>query len=624
MIRQNNPPTDTKRPMIPISPDQIPRLFAQAMKLMLSGQVDQAKPIFQSIQAAAPQMAEVPFQLARIAVQKGDLPAAERHLNRAIELKPQEPALWLALADLSRGSPEPQARKTLVKRARKAGLPPKMLSQLEERLQGASGPQDPQALLQRARAARDRSDLKTAAKLVDAGLKAEPKSLPLLALKADVQTREGKPDSALSTYRKMLKIRPKDRFAMTGLAMAQSEMDLPKPTVLKSFDQALAAHPGDANTTLRKAQYLQNKGDFELAERLLRKAIKQSPELGEAYLSLSRAIRFNADDPLIAQMQDILDRQTAPEIELSRIGFAMAKAMEDCKDHARVFTYLSPANARMKAASAPYDDSESRAMFDGLKAAFEGVDYKAKAPGASSAAPIFVTGLPRSGTTLVERILSNHGSFRAIGEAPHLMSAQRQVLARDAGGFNAIRDMDPAEVARFGQIYQKETSGKYGKARVIDKAMMTVQVAGLIRLALPSAKIVLVRRDPRDIGLSMYKNVFPFGSYRYAYDLAQLGRYITMYEDMIAFWNRVAPGTLIEVRYEDLINDPEKQTRALVEKLGLEWNDTLLDLEKSKADVKTLSVYQARQPIYKSSARAWQRYEKELAPLIGALGDLAD
>jgi len=622
MIVPREPTDDPTKPMIPLNPNQIPALFAQAMKLLLSGQADQAEPLFLRIQAAAPNMAEVPFQLARIAVQDGDLTEARTHLNRAIKLKPDEPALWLALADLARrGDPEDQ--KALVKRAKAAHLPPKLILALQARVSGADdGPNDPQALLSQARDARDRSDPARALKLAQTGLKSNARNLPLLALKADVLTRMGDQKDAISTYRKMLKIRPNDRHAMTGLAMAQSDLGLPEATVLKSFDQAIAAHPRDSNVLLRKAQHLQNKGNFEESEALLRKVIARAPALGEAYLTLSRSIRFNAGDPAIAAMKAALQRKDTPEIDLSRIGFAMAKAMEDGKEFGEVFRYLNPANARMKAASPVYHSDESQRMFDDLKQAFEGVDFKSSVPGATTADPIFVTGLPRSGTTLMERILSNHGDFKAIGEAPHLMSAQRQILARDKGGFHSIKDMNPSEIARFGQIYDKEISARYGEVRVTDKAMMTLQVAGLVRLSMPRARIVMVRRDPHDVGLSMYKNVFPFGSYRFSYDLKQLGRYIAMYDDMIGFWNEVAPGTLIEVTYEDLVADPEPQTRSLLSKLGLEWSEGQLDLEKSSADVKTLSVFQARQPIYKSSAHAWEKYKDELAPLVGALGDL--
>ena len=132
---------------------------------------------------------------------------------------------------------------------------------------------------------------------------------------------------------------------------------------------------------------------------------------------------------------------------------------------------------------------------------------------------------------------------------------------------------------------------------------------------------MLVKRDPRDIGLSMFKNIFPRGTYQYSYDLAHLGAFIRLYEEMIAFWRVRAPGAIIEIVYEDLIADPEGESQRLFEALQLEWSPSVLDAS-TNAEVKTLSVFQVRQPIYKTSAQAWRRYERQLAPLFDTLGDL--
>jgi hypothetical protein len=142
---------------------------------------------------------------------------------------------------------------------------------------------------------------------------------------------------------------------------------------------------------------------------------------------------------------------------------------------------------------------------------------------------------------------------------------------------------------------------------------------GIIKAALPNAKFVVVRRDPRDNLLSIYKNQFVEGTHRYAYDLGDLGAYYKTFVDMIDFWHKTSPGLFYEIQYEDLIADPETQARALIDACGLEWEDDCMNFHQNKREVKTLSVYQVRQPIYSSSVKAWQRYETELQPLFEAL-----
>lgn len=624
------PLTNRRGQMIPINPKQIPQLFQKAQHLLSAGQIDQAEKLFQQIAQAAPKLAEAPFQLARIAVRRGDLSAAQAYLDQALTLKPAEPMIWRALAELSVLGDNPSANTALLARGKAARIPRDLYLELKATLTrkkpatDASLPSGPGPLLALARAQRDRGELDRALGTVGKALGAGGANLPALALKADILHRDGQHQAAAATYRKMLRIRPGDCHAMTGLALvlsAQSGMD---KAARDAFDTAIKAHPNDNQVLFHKAQFLQDKGEFKEAEALLRQAVNRDPKYGEAYLALSRSLRFKADDPLIAQMAATLSGQGMPVLDRARIGFAMAKAMEDTQSYDQVFGYLNRANARFSAASAAYDDSQSQAMFDGLKAAFRGVDFNRPVDGTSDLAPIFVTGLPRSGTTLVERILSNHPTLTAIGEAPHLMHAQQEILARQNGGFHDVARMPDAQIARFSAIYEQEVTKRHGPGRVVDKAMMTLHIAGLVKLALPRSKIILVRRDPRDIALSMYKNVFPVGSYRYSYNLVHLGRFIRMYEDMINFWRDAAPGMLIEVQYEDLIDDPDGQSGKLIDQLGLTRTGGLVDVQKAKAEVRTLSVYQARQPIYKSSARSWEKYKDDLAPLIATLGELAD
>ncbi|MGC9419698.1 MAG: sulfotransferase, partial [Rhodovulum sp.] len=417
-----------------------------------------------------------------------------------------------------------------------------------------------------------------------------------------------------------------DRRADTHAAQARALDGAGRPEdALAAHDAALAAAPDRAEVHGRRAIQLQQMGRFDEAEAGFRRAIDLAPGNGEPYRLMVQTRKLTETDPLIAEMETLWARGDLTDHSRMNLGFALAKAMEDTGRHDRVFAYLHPANALMRKLF-PYDIAERRAEIDALKAACAGTDFTARRiANAPDYAPIFITGMPRSGTTLVEQIVASHSRVTGGGELGFVMPEAMRLLSDGAGGLRPVTDLSDDEIAAFGRAIEAHFRMRLpGSDIVTDKSIQTYMVAGLVRLALPNARIVVVHRDPRDTCLSIYKNIFAEGTHRYAYDLRDLGHYYRIFLETVDFWRDLMPGGFHEIRYEDLVADPEPQARALIAACGLDWQDECLNFHKTRRRVATLSLHQVRQPIYASSMKAWERYGDELAPLITALGDAVE
>jgi hypothetical protein len=242
--------------------------------------------------------------------------------------------------------------------------------------------------------------------------------------------------------------------------------------------------------------------------------------------------------------------------------------------------------------------------------------------GCASSVPVFVIGMPRSGTTLVEQILASHSKVFGAGELPDLSNAVARLRVQDGHAFPEIVPLlSDRQLRQIGENYAASISSLAPAAeRITDKMPLNFFFAGLISLALPNARIIHVRRDPVDTCFSCFSTLFT-GEHRVAYELSELGRYYRAYENLMEHWRRVLPaGAMIEVQYEKVVADLEGEARRLIAHCGLEWEDACLAFDRTERAVRTASVAQVRRPIYRSSVGRWQRYQLHLRPLLDALG----
>lgn len=381
------------------------------------------------------------------------------------------------------------------------------------------------------------------------------------------------------------------------------------------MDELVASDPKSLAFRTIRGQQRQTAGDMDGARADLLEATRISPDAAEAIRSYVGGGKIKPDDPILPILEARVEDASLPALSRRVLAFAMAKALEDLGHHDRVFAYLHRAN-RMMRAEFPY---RFEADLDAARALISGYETLRKQPAAedsSDEAPIFVTGPPRSGTTLVETILAAHPRVTAGGEMPFLVRALHLPLDRVADGATAAK----AGFTEAGRHYMTAARRRSGAGDILtDKAISTFSRVGQAALALPNARFLMLRRDPRDVGLSIYRNMFPQGRQLFATDLADIGRYLRLYEAMLDHWAEALPDRVHVVDYEALTAEPEPTIRALVAAAGLHWDAACLEPHKARRNVATLSFAQVRQPIYRGSVAGWTRYETELEPLLDAL-----
>ncbi|MGJ4940159.1 tetratricopeptide repeat-containing sulfotransferase family protein [Bradyrhizobium sp. HKCCYLS1011] len=308
----------------------------------------------------------------------------------------------------------------------------------------------------------------------------------------------------------------------------------------------------------------------------------------------------------VAEMEALLgERRLAPSSEIL-LRFALGKECEDLDQHDRAFAHIQ-AGCDLQRVSANTDPASGLAEIEHIIRTHTREWIAQAPPGYAGAAPVFVTGLPRTGTTLVERIISSHPAMSSVGETGAFAAELKRAMS--AG----VRP-DPAELGRrYWETAAALDQG--GGTRVVDKTLENYLYCGLIHAALPDAKIILVQRHPLDVGWAMYKAHFQ-GKFQFSYDQLQLADYVLAFRRLSQHWRATLPADrLLEVHYEDIINDHAAVSRRLIDFVGLTWDDEVLQFHQSKAPSATASAVQVRRPIYASSIGKWRHHADRLAPL---------
>jgi tetratricopeptide (TPR) repeat protein len=393
---------------------------------------------------------------------------------------------------------------------------------------------------------------------------------------------------------------------------------------MTSYDAALAIDANCAHSLVKKASLAYFLGRFDEARAAAEKVHEIDPREVGGYLVLAETKDFAPDDPQIAAMEDLL-RDTKAVNARDRMGlhFALGAVYRKLGEHERSFRHFVDGNS-IKRRHADYDEKMVLGMFSRIEEIFTPEFIASKSGhGDPSTKPIFIVGMPRSGTTLIEQILAGHPRVHSLGEIKDFplslfalkgMNYPENVLA-----------MSPEEMGKVGVTYLQKVAPLIPATadRFTDKMLTNLLYVGLIHLALPNARIIHARRDPIDNCVSCFTQVFIEG-HNYTNDLGELGRYYNAAERLAAHWHRVVPAeALLEVQYEQVVGDLETQARRIVAHCGLDWNDACLDFHKVERAVTTASAAQVRQPLYRSSVGRWQVYGDQLKPLLEALGQPA-
>lgn len=434
---------------------------------------------------------------------------------------------------------------------------------------------------------------------------------------AQLHLEENRPEQALDLLRPRIDggTGTEAEFRAFGHALLQLDK---AQEALAAFEQALKLDPDSLPAHRNITMAFQALGDFESAARHAESVFDADIYDGILFTIYARGKKLRPTDELAVKMHAAYDEHRELPGTRAQLSFALAKIEEDAGNKVGSFTLIRAGNEQLRN-EYPVNLDSYREEFQRTKALVEkGLPpLSGNTPADPAITPIVVSGLPRSGTTLVEQILASHSKVTAGGE----LNLPMQVFSRTVDLIHAEgRPIAPKDLRQIGQEITGEYQRLFPGARYLtDKGLSAYHHLGLLKRAVPQCKIIIVRRDPRDNCLSMYKNLFQPGTYRYTTDLVALGEYYLHYLEILDFWRATCPEAFHEVHYEDLIADPATHTRTLIAACELEWDDNCLAFHKTERQVRNLSVFQVRQPIYSSSVGAWKPLEKELGPLIEVL-----
>ena len=392
---------------------------------------------------------------------------------------------------------------------------------------------------------------------------------------------------------------------------------------ISSYEKAIQASPNYAKAFLYKALALKNIGNFKEATIACKQALSIRPDYGIAHRILTSMSTYSDKNELhVKEMESEYQKELIESEDRIQLAFGLGKAYEDLKEYKKAFFKLEEGN-RLYRSSISYSTESRTRLFFLLKENFNKEFFDSYTSLSSQGDKmIFVIGMPRSGTSLVEQILSSHSLVYGAGELRYLKEAvDDSLFAIDGISFpKNIKIHDPNSFDILGLNYLK-LIGDLGRDEgrfVVDKMPYNFMHVGVIHRSLPDAKIILCEREPLDNCFSIYKQKFGIGN-DFAYSLKEIGEYFNLYKDLISHWESVLPKKMFRVSYEDLIANQEKVSKKMIDFCLLDWEEECLNFHSNKREVNTASAVQVRKPIYKTSVNLWEKYKDNLNPLITEL-----
>jgi len=424
---------------------------------------------------------------------------------------------------------------------------------------------------------------------------------------------------------KLLAVDPSNRNYRALYAMTHVGLGL-HDRAIELYRELLpgAAQPADLHLSIAHSLKTLGRRDEAIAE--YRAAAAAREGFGDAYWSLANLKTYRFDDRELKEMRGAESRATIAEVDRFHLCFALGKALEDRERYAESFDYYMRGNTLQRAASRYRPESLELNTQAQIEVCTPELFARHKGSGAPAADPIFIVGLPRSGSTLIEQILASHSAVEGtqeLSDVPRIVAGLRgRESVHDKPRYPALlAQLSPEDYRRLGEKYLHDTRiYRTGKAHFIDKMPNNFRHIGLIHLMLPNAKIIDARREPMACCFGNLKQLFAHGQ-EFAYSIEDIARYYRTYLELMRHWNAVLPGRVLRMQHEDVVDDLEGNVRRLLEYCGLEFESACLEFYKTERSVRTASSEQVRQPIYREGLDQWRHYDPWLGPLREALGD---
>ena len=625
-------------PRTPNASAPLQRTYDQALAALQRGDPVKAEKGLRKVIKSADPSPEAHFTLGLALQAQGKLAPAADQLRRSTELDPQSVEVWMNLGRVRLQLEQAESASKAFQRAivldpvnpaahAGAGESLAMSGRYDEaencfRLALQRAPGDPGLIVYIARMMDARGESERAEQTLRDALASDPTQPDLWLALGQMLQAYRRIEDAGAVFRDALLHHPEHpellfRLANNlyeqqwleeaeGLYRRLLEKDPDQPEVLNNLGMVVAS-------LARRAE----------AESIFRQLVETAPWFGHPYLNLALSHRFGPSDASqIADMTKLLRRSQVADEDALYVHYALGKALDDCGEHEKAFAHYHKAN-QLRRRQVNFDIEAIGEGFERLKRVFSPALFEQfSGTGNASREPVLIVGMPRSGTTLLEQVLSAHPQIRPAGELRKLseLVLRLEQSADDKAAYpECLNEIDPGQLEEMASAYLTELTGRAGAAqRMTDKMPMNFMNVGLMALLFPDVTFLHCVRNSLDTCVSNYFQHFPPGL-DYAYDLEELGRYYALYQDMMAHWCQVLPGRLLDVHYEALVNEPRSTLEPVLASLGLPWDDACLAHHESVERVQTLSLWQVRQPLNTESVERWRHYENQLGPLIEAL-----
>ncbi|HUI60604.1 MAG TPA: sulfotransferase [Steroidobacteraceae bacterium] len=626
-----------------VAPDHPEAMLLLGVASRMTGQIDLALATLERLVATQPNWAAAHYEWGVTLGEVGRADAAVPALQRAVALKPDLPDAWREIASqLTALGDREGADRAYARHIKASNRSPQLMA---------------------AAFALSENQLPQAEHLLREHLKKDPNDVAAIRMFAEVAGRLRRYHDAENLLARCLELAPGFNAARYNYAMALYRLNKPVAALrqidilmtseprnsgyrnlravvlanigsyqesLEIYADVLAKHPDQARIWLSYGHALSTAGRTEEGVAAYRRSIALVPSLGEAYYSLANLKTFRFEESDAHAMRAQLQNPAINDEDRIHFHFAIAKALEDSGSYAESFEHYARGN-ELRCARVGYDPAATTDLVQRARKLLTREFFAAREGyGAAQPDPIFIVGLPRAGSTLLEQILASHSQVEGTMELPDIMAMAstlggRAQRSQDSAYPEALAGLSAAQCRALGEQYLEQTriQRKTGKPFFIDKMPNNFLHIGLIRLALPNARIIDARRHPMACCFSGFKQNFAQGQ-RYTYRLEDIGRYYRDYVELMAHFDSVLPGSIHRVFYENLIEDTEGEVRRLLGFCGLPFEPATLSFYNNERAVRTVSAQQVRKPIFREGIDHWRHYEQWLAPLRAALGALAD
>lgn len=610
-----------------------------ATGLRLSGDSSEALKFIDPLARALVQSPEVQMEHGFVLAGVGQTQAAIAAFKRALALQPDLAEAWRGLAEALDLAGDSAGAQTAQARQIKAGVrDPALMAAASALVDNKLGPAEqilrdylrakptePAAIRMLAEIAARLGRHDDAEVLLTRAIELAPGFTAARHNLATVLYRQGRSEESLAQLEHLLATDPRNPAYLNLKAAALARIGEYAPAI-DLYEEVLARFPNQPKGWMSYGHALKTVGRSADCVDAYRKAVDQAPSLGEAWWSLANMKTYRFTDADLATMEGQLAREDLPEEDRFHLHYALGKAHEDAACYAPSFEHYAK-GAQLRRAQIAYDPSVMREHVVRSKAALTAELFASRAgQGCPASDPIFILGLPRAGSTLIEQILASHSAVEGTMELPDVTAMARRLRGgktpKDPSAYPEIlATLSPDDLQALGQEFLDRTrvQRKTAKPLFIDKMPNNFAHVGLIALMLPNAKIIDARRHPMGCCFSGFKQHFARGQ-NFSYGLEDIGRYYADYVELMAHFDAVIPGRVHRVIYEEMVADPEGQIRALLDYCGLPFEEACLNFHENDRAVRTASSEQVRRPIFKDAVEHWQNYDSWLGPLKTALG----